>query len=256
MKPTVCVTILTWNEEQNLPQALRSVAGWASEIVVVDSGSTDRTIEIAEAAGCRVYHHKFEGYATQRNWALTECSILSDWVLFLDADEWLPDSLKAEIDRAIHGGSRYDGYFLMWRFYWMGKWIRRGYYPTPILRLFRRGKARCEDREINEHIVVDGPTATLKEDFIHEDLKGVGDWIDKHNRYSEREARELLKARDVPEGYLRADPFTAGPSRNRWLRYRVYNRFPPLVRPMLNFVYRFVLRGGFLDGKEIGRAHV
>jgi hypothetical protein len=133
---------------------------------------------------------------------------------------------------------------------WMGSWIRRGYYPTWVLRLFRRGKGRCEERAINEHLIVEEPVGRLKFDFIHEDRKGIADWIDKHNRYAAREALELLK-RDQKLGQeeIRARFWGAQPERRRWLRYRVWNRLPPLVRPLLFFAYRYVVSGAFLEGR-------
>src|SRR5688500_10969184 len=155
----VAVIVLTYNEEINIAQALDSLAGWAREIFILDSFSTDRTLDIARAYGCHVTQHKFENYARQRNYALDALPIRSEWVLFLDADEWLPDRLKQEISATLAGGPAVDGFYLNRRLIWMGRWIRRGYYPSWILRLFRRGKGRCEDRQVNEHLIVEGPTA-------------------------------------------------------------------------------------------------
>jgi hypothetical protein len=132
----------------------------------------------------------------------------------------------------------------------MGKWIRRGYYPSWILRLFRHGRARCEDRAINEQMIVDGPAGYLKHDFVHEDRKGIGDWIAKHNGYATREARELLqKAFDPAYREVEARLFGAQALRKRWLRQNVWNRLPPLLRPCVYFFYRYILAGGFLDGR-------
>lgn len=247
---TLAVIILTYNEQANLAQALRSVSGWAREVFVFDSFSTDRTVEIAREHGASVMQHRFENYARQRNAALDELPVRSEWVLFLDADEWLPEALKQEIDSLIASRPVENGFYLPRRFIWMGRWIRRGYYPTWILRLFRRGKARCEDRAVNEHLVVDGTTGRLKNDFIHEDLRGVGDWIDKHNRYATLEARELFRQRSEQSGEIDARLFGTQAQRKRWLRHRVFNRMPPLVRPFFFWAYRYVLCGGFLDGRE------
>ena len=132
----------------------------------------------------------------------------------------------------------------------MGKWIRRGYYPTWILRLFRHGQAHCEDRAINEHIIVKGKTGQLRHDFMHEDRKGISAWIAKHNEYAMREALELFNKRSA-EGYQEIDArlFGTQAQRKRWLRYKVWNRLPPLIRPFFYFFYRYVLTGGFLDGR-------
>jgi len=248
---TVAVVILTYNEEANIAQALASLAGWADEIHVVDSLSTDRTVEIARRYGAHVSQNKFVDFAKQRNYALEQLPVSSEWVFFLDADEWLPDTLKREISVLIASSPAENGFYIKRRLIWMGRWIRRGYYPTWILRLFRYGKARCEDRVVNEHLIVDGPTGSLRNDFIHEDNKGIADWIDKHNRYATAESQELFNTRSAPDyAEIDARPFGTQVQRKRWLRYKVWNRLPPLIRPFLYFFYRYILAGGFLDGRE------
>jgi len=247
----VAVIVLTYNEEINIAQALDSVAGWANEIFVLDSFSTDRTLDIARPYGCHITQHRFENYARQRNFALDELPIRSAWILFLDADEWLPDALKREISTTLAAAPAINGFYLNRRLMWMGRWVRRGYYPSWILRLFRRGKGRCEDREVNEHLIVEGATAQLHEDFIHADRKGVTDWIEKHNRYATLEAQTLLAVKHASD-YQEIDARLSGTQaqRKRWLRHRVWNRMPPLIRPFLYFFYRYVVKGGFLDGRE------
>lgn len=246
----VAVIVLTYNEEVNIGQALASVAGWANEIFILDSFSTDRTLEVARPYGCQIVQHEFEDYSKQRNYALDHLPVRSGWILFLDADEWLPDALKQEVSAALAASPTANGFYLNRRLIWMGRWIRRGYYPTWIMRLFRRGKGRCEDREVNEHLIVDGPTAQLREDFIHEDRKGVTAWIAKHNAYASLGARALIAAKaDRANHEIEARFFGAQAERTRWLRQRVWNRMPPLVRPFVYFFYRYVLKGGFLDGR-------
>lgn len=247
---TLAVVILTYNEEANITQALDSVAGWANELFILDSLSTDRTLDIARPYGCHIAQNKFEDYAKQRNHALDHLPITSEWVLFLDADEWLPVGIKQEISALIAASPKENGFFVNWRLIWMGRWIRRGYYPTPILRLFRYGKAHCEDRSVNEHLIVEGATGQLRNDLMHEDRKGVTEWIAKHNGYATREAQELLNARSAPD-YKEIDArlFGTQAQRKRWLRYKIWNRMPPLIRPFFYFFYRYVLVGGFLDGK-------
>lgn len=253
---TLAVVILTYNEELNLAQALASVTGWANEVFIFDSQSTDRTLEIARAHGCHVAQNQFENYAKQRNHALDRLPIRTEWVLFLDADEWLPEALKQEISALIASNPQENGFYINWRLIWMGRWIRRGYYPSRILRLFRYGKARCEDRAVNEHLIVDGATGRLRNDFIHQDRKSVTEWIAKHNGYATREARELLNLRSEG-GYQEIDARLLGTQaqRKRWLRLSIWNRLPPLVRPFFYFFYRYVLRGGFLDGRAAFMYH-
>lgn len=244
----VAVIILSYNEEQNIEYALASVCGWAREIYVVDSFSKDRTCKIAAAFGGSVYQKTFEDYSRQRNWALEKLPIQSEWVLFLDADEWIPDDLRQEITELLRRVPSDDGFFICRRFYWMGKWIRRGYYPTRLLRLFRRGRGRCEVRGINEHIVVDGKVGHLRNDFIHEDHKSISEWIIKHNKYADCEARELSSSN--VNTYMPAKFFGTRVERTRWIRERVYKRLPPLIRPLFYFAYRYIFNCGFLDGKE------
>lgn len=250
----VAVIILTYNEEDNIAQALRSVCGWAKQVFVFDSFSSDRTLEIAKQFGCHVAEHRFEDYGRQRNAALDELPITTEWVFFLDADEWLPDELKSEVSSTIAAHPAENGFYIKRRFIWMGQWIRRGYYPTWILRLFRRGKARCEDRSVNEHLIVEGRTGHLDNDFIHEDKKDITRWIANHNAYATREAAELLK--DTSDAHIDANLWGTQAERKRWIRYKIWNRLPPLVRPFAYFSYRYFARGGVLDGKEALIFHV
>lgn len=130
---TLAVIIMTYNEEANISQALDSVSGWANEIFILDSLSTDQTLNIAGKYGCHIAQNKFENYAKQRNHALDHLPITSEWVLFLDADEWVPDGLKQEISDLVVASPEENGFYLSWRLIWMGRWIKRGYYPTWIL---------------------------------------------------------------------------------------------------------------------------
>lgn len=249
MPADVAVVILTFNEEQNLRQAVDSVAGWARQVLVFDSFSTDRTVALAEELGCTVVQHRFKNYGDQRNQALDRLPIEAEWVLFLDADEWIPDDLKAEISTVLAANPVENGFYLNRRFIWMGRWIKRGYYPSKILRLFRFGRGRCEEREVNEHLIVDGAVGELRHDFMHEDLYEVSRWISKHTRYAVKEAEELLR-RTEDEQRIPGKLFGTQAQRTRWLREKVWNRLPPLARPFGYFGYRYVVRGGFLDGKE------
>lgn len=247
MNSDLTVIILTYNEEANIAQALDSVCGWAKQVFILDSLSTDQTVKIAEDYDCKIFQNPFENYAKQRNHALEQLPIDTEWVFFLDADEWIPDDLKEEISQIIASNPDENGFYIKRRFIWMGQWIRRGYYPTFILRLFRKGKARCEERAVNEHLIVDGETGSLKCDFIHEDRKGVTDWIAKHNRFSTFEALELFKSYEKKE-LIEIRFWGTQAERKRWLRFRVWNRLPPLIRPFIYFFYRYIVSGGFLDG--------
>jgi len=245
----VTVVILTHNEELNLARAVDSVRNWAESIVVIDANSTDRTVTLAQEMGCDVVKHAFEDYGRQRNFAL---DYLADsqpsWVLFLDADERVSEELRTEILKRMERDPSINGFYVRRRFIWMGRWIRWGYYQAWILRLFRYGKGRCEERSVNEHIVVAGKVDYLKKDLLHENHKGIDAWIEKHNRYATLEANELLQRTGPESGQLSMRLTGSQAERKRWLRERLWNRLPPLLRPMLYFFYRYVLRGGFLDG--------
>lgn len=254
MSVDLTVLILTKDEEVNLPYTLDNVVGWASDVFILDSGSSDRTCEIAEEMGAQVFFNKFENYAKQRNHALDELPVETDWVMFLDADEYLTDELKQEIAETLPKATC-DGFIMKRRFYFMGRWIRHGgYYPTEILRLFRHGKGRVK-REINEHVEVDGVIERLEHDFVDHNRKGLFEWMEKHNRYSDMEAMQLLQAELLRElendEQLKGKLFGSQVEAKQWIRQRVWNRMlPPLVRPFMYYFYRYFLRAGFLDGKE------
>ena len=253
-RPMLSVIILTLNEEANLPVALSSLQGLNCEIFVVDSGSTDRTREIARAAGCHVVEHPFENYAVQRNWAFDRLPIAAPWTLCLDADERLTPELADEIEGTLSKeDSPCDAYMLRKRTIFMGRWIRHGgQYPAWHLRLFRSGHGRCEDRLYDQHFVVRGRVGRLANDYVDVITSDLGTFIARHNRWAELEAREILAAPRAPslEATVPAQ-LTGNPiERRRFLRTRVYQRFPLFVRPFLFWFYGYVLRGGFLDGVE------
>jgi len=249
MSADLAIIILAFDEEKNIAQALGSVCGWAREVFLLDSFSADETVAIAGNYPCQVFQKHFENYALQRNWALDNLPIRSEWIFFLDADEWVPEDLRDEISSAIASVPHEDGFYIKRRFVWMGRWIRRGYYPTWLLRLFRRGKGRCEDRQVNEHILVAGPCGRLNRDFIHEDRKPIETWLEKHIHFAHREAEERFGVR-TNDAYL-CPRLTGSPSeRRRWLQHSIYSRLPGFIRPWLRFIYIYILRGGFLDGRE------
>lgn len=241
--------ILTYNEEQNLPHCLESVKPLEPELIVVDSGSTDRTVEIAKSYGARVLHHAFVNQSTQFNWALENANPRHEWVMRLDADERLTPELAEEIREKLPSmPAGVCGIEIRRRMYFGGKWIRHGgIYPLWLLRIWRRSQAHCETRNMDEHMVLrSGSTVRLRHDFIDDNRKGVSYWVDKHNSYADREAKDLL-APAPPEQGAR---LTAQAARTRWLKERVYGRVPLFLRALLYWVYRYFLRLGFLDGKE------
>lgn len=244
----VDVMILAFNEEANLPHALESVKGWARRVFVVDSGSTDATHDIARSFGAELVDRPWLGYSRQKNWALDNLPFESDWVLILDADESITPELQAEIravvDRPVDSVSE-AGFYLNRLFYFLGKPIRHcGYFPSWNLRLFKRGKARYEDRSVHEHMIVDGSTGRLSKLMLHEDRRGLEHFIAKHNRYSTLEARELLLG--PRENAARSEQLERSLRLRRWLKYRVLPRLP--FAGVWRFLYMYIVRLGFLDG--------
>ncbi len=249
----VTVVILTLNEAVHIARAVDNAKGLTREVVIVDSGSTDDTCDLAAGRGAQVFFHAFQDYGDQRQWALTAIPYANDWVLFLDADELLSDELIEEIRRILPSTPpEVDGYRMRRRFYWLGKWLRRGgLYPLWLLRLVRRERAWCEDRTVNEHLLVSGQVRDLRHDIFHVDLKPISDWLAKHNTYSSLEAREYLR-RPGAEGTRTHGARLLGTQaeRKRWLRRNIMDRMaPPLARPALYFLYGYVFRLGFLDGR-------
>jgi len=245
--PDLTVLILTFNEEINLPYALKNLEGFAKEVVILDSWSSDKTLEIAHGSCATVYRRRFDNFANQRNFALAEIEYATEWLFILDADELITDELKDEICETLNK-THFDAFFIKRRFFWMGQWIKRGYYPTWLLRLGRVGTLVCDERPINEHLVcTTGKVGRLREDFIDYNRKPLSDWLDKHNRYSTLEAQVLLENSDSGENYR----FLGSQyERKRWIRAKIWNQLPPLVRPFLYFFYRYFLCLGFMDGKK------
>jgi glycosyltransferase involved in cell wall biosynthesis len=254
MPITVILPVL--NEELNLPAALASVA-WADEIIIVDSGSTDQTVERAADAGATVVQFTYlPGGRRKKAWALDTLEPRNPWVLLLDADERVPDALRVEIAAAIEVGDR-DGWYVDREFVFMGRRLRC-FSPNWNLRLFRRGLAKIEDlglaelpgtgdNEIHEHIEVEGSVGFLRTPLLHDDDRGMTAWLDRHNRYATWEAHLYRRLRQEPIGVsplglLRLDPFR----RKRALR-RIWVRLP--CRSVMRFFVWYVLRRGFLDGR-------
>ncbi|MGP1346951.1 MAG: glycosyltransferase family 2 protein [Phycisphaerales bacterium] len=251
-KANITVLMITKNEEKNLPHSIGSVIGWASRVCVIDSGSSDRTVEIARSLGAEVVHQDWLGYAKQKNWALDNLNIQTDWCLFLDADEAVMDDLKAEllgIAAKPVGTVEHSGFYINRYFIFLGKRIRHcGYYPSWNLRFFKRGRARYEEREVHEHMVVDGTTDYLTGHLEHDDRRGLEVYMDKHNKYSTLEAREIHRIRQQATSHqIDAKLIGAGPlSRRRWIKHHLYPKMP--AKWLARFVFAYILQRGFLDG--------
>jgi glycosyltransferase involved in cell wall biosynthesis len=244
------IVILTRDEEKNLPTSLASISGLKAQVFIVDSGSTDGTIAIAEASGCRIYTHPFVNYATQYEWALANLPLATPWVMRLDADERLTEELVAELRTELpRMPDDVSAIEVRRRVYFWGKWIRHGgYYPTWLLRIWRRGLAKCEQRFMDEHMVVaSGRIVRMSGDIIDENHKGLGFWTDKHNRYADREVQDLMSIARDNEGSGAMPEGQAGT--RRWLKERIYAKSPLFARAFLYWAFRYFIRLGFLDGR-------
>lgn len=249
----IVAVVLTLNEAQHLARCLGSVEGVVQGMLVVDSFSTDPTVSIAEEFGARVVQHPFLTQAVQFNWALTQLDPDTDWVLRLDADEYLTPELAAEIrDRLSAVSSAVDGIFCSRRMTFQGRMIRHGgVFPVRVLRLFRYGRGQCENRWMDEHIKVSGQTMEFKGELIDDNLNSLTWWTDKHNKYASREAVDLL---NLEYRFMARDSVAslkAGSQAGfkRWLKEEVYARLPGGFRALAYFLYRYVFRLGFLDGQ-------
>ena len=249
----ITVIILTKNEELHIARAITSVAGIAHDVIVVDSGSTDRTVALAQAAGARVLHHPWVNYASQFNWALAQVRDADQWILRLDADEYVTEAFRRAVARGLPDVA---GLYIGRRMCFQGAPIRYGgLFPRPMLRLFRLGKGQVENRWMDEHITVTGPTATLDAEIIDDNRKPLDWWIAKHNHYASREVIDLLNR---TYGLWKSDDTVlwGNPSLQRWLKTRAYGICPAGLRAGLYFAYRYILRGGIFDGPRARAFHV
>lgn len=245
--------VLTLNEAQHLPRCLKSLSGVVDGVLVADCFSTDGTPTIAEALGARVVQREWVNYATQFNWALTQLDPDTNWVLRIDADEYLTPELAEAISACLAKLSpEIEGVLFDRRMTFQGKLIRHGgLFPVQVLRLFRYGRGECENRWMDEHIKVAGATERFSGELVDDNLNALTWWTDKHNRYASREAVDLL---NLEYGFMPHDSVASlrGGSQaglKRWMKERVYARLPGGVRALAYFMYRYVLRLGFMDGR-------
>lgn len=230
MPVTLSVVLITQDEEANLPGTLESVMplvrGGRGEIIVVDSGSTDRTLEIARSFGAKIFSEPWKGFAAQKNSAMEKATC--DWILQLDADEMPEPELTAEIADVLRSKPTVQGFWIPRKNFFLGRWIRHGgFYPDPKLRLIRRGAGRFEEYGAHPTIKVSGPAGRLKHALIHNAYPTLRGYIDHMNSYSSSGAELAMK-----KGYRR------------------FSLLNIVVRPVLTFIYNYFFRLGFLDGRE------
>ncbi|MEM2351783.1 MAG: glycosyltransferase family 2 protein [Thermoproteota archaeon] len=243
------VIIIAQNEEPNIETCLKSVIGWAQEVYVVDAFSTDATPSLASALGAKVVQHEFINWAEQRNWALENLPIKTEWVFFLDADEVITYRFRDKLEQFMKLNCYNDlaGIYVRFRLWFLGKELRHAYEAPPVIRIIRKGFARWVSQGAREYCYLRGRTASIAEPIIHYDRKGISAWIDKQNRNATREAEEILRGVRQEVQRQGLAKYTERPFRT-WVRTQVYSRIPGLLRPFLHFGYRYLIRGGFLDG--------
>jgi len=250
---SLSVIILTYNEEKHIARCIENIKKVASKIFVIDSYSTDRTVEIAKSLGAEVYQNPFVNHSIQFNWALENCLIDTAWTMRMDCDEYLLEGLITEINTVlVDAPDHVGGYILKRRVIFMNKWIRYGgFYPHNLLRIWRTGKAKVEDRWMDEHVVLEeGDTITLKNDMVDHNLNDLTWWIAKHNNYASREVIDLMHIENKTTSSQNVESTLSGEqfSRKRWIKEKVYSKVPLFVRPFIYFTYRYVFLLGFLDG--------
>ena len=244
--------ILTKNEELNISDCIGSIKDIAKRIVVIDSGSTDRTVEIAKSLGAEVYDHPWINYAKQFLYGLNETGIDTKWVLRIDADERLTEASRRELEGLINENNDTDinGIILRFEVTFLGRKLRHGgIYPFRKLLCFKYGKGTIEDRNMDEHIVLsEGRTVEMKNDCEHHDFKDLSYFIAKHNDYSSREVLDYLQG--MKSGKEDGKALNKKAGIKRWIKFHIYYKLPSGMRAKMYYIYRYYIKLGFLDGRE------
>jgi acetyltransferase-like isoleucine patch superfamily enzyme/glycosyltransferase involved in cell wall biosynthesis len=242
----VSVVILTLNEEINIRACIESCA-WCDDVHVLDSGSTDRTLEIAREMGAQVWEHPFESFSAQRNWAIDNIPVKHDWIFHLDADERFTPELVREMAGVLGGDPTEAGFHIPSKLMFMGRWLKRaGGYPTYQMRLFHRERMRFRDWGHGQREATEGRVGKLEEPYVHYAFsKGLYDWLDKHNRYSSLEALQVIASRHERPTLGRI--LSRDPVERRRAWKLVGYRLP--FRPLMRWFVTLLLTGGILEGR-------
>ena len=256
MNNSIAAIILTYNEEKHISRCINSLKNICEEIFVIDSFSKDRTVEIAKELGAQVYQNPWKNYATQFNWGLKNCPITTEWIWRIDADEFLEGNLGVAMKNTLAKcNNEVNGIYVRKRIDFMGKpLLHGGWYPSYHLKVWRRGHGECENRWMDEHIrIFDGTTITIEEgNQVDANLNDLTWWTEKHNGYATREMADMLMMEyrlDDRDKEVQAKFWGTEEQRKRWLKMK-YIKTPLFLRPFINFNIRYILKGGFLDGKE------
>jgi glycosyltransferase involved in cell wall biosynthesis len=253
---TITTVILTFNEAIHIERCLERLAPLGGRLVVIDSYSTDGTVEIARRLGAEVLQNRFVNHAAQFQWGVDEAAITDGWVLRIDADEYLEPALIEEIrERLDTLPEDVTAVSFRRKVFFQGQWIRwGGYYPTVLTRLWRAGAAHIEQRWMDEHVVVERGETQLfrRSDLVDDSLHDIGHWTAKHNSYTTRQMIEFLSLDYtlIPEAQRSRGALNRDARLKRFLRNGVYARSPLYLRALLYYLQRYVLRLGFLDGRR------
>lgn len=256
MTASLAVVILTYNEEMHIERAIKSVQSIASEIFVIDSGSKDATVKIAKKNGAMVLYHPFINQAKQFNWALDNAPITANWIMRLDADEIIEPDLALEIQQKLPQlDANIVGINLKRKHIFMDRWVRfGGRYPLILMRIWRTGYGRVEDRWMDEHVVISsGETTTFDGGFADHNLNDLTFFTDKHNKYATREAIEVLNHKYQlfnQNKSLNSDLTSFQASFKRNIKEKIYNKLPFTLSALAYFMWRYIFQLGFLDGRS------
>ncbi|MEK6481643.1 glycosyltransferase family 2 protein [Catalinimonas sp. 4WD22] len=245
------IILLTYNEEENLPDCLNSMSELNAPIFAVDSYSTDRTLEILETHAIPFLQHPFENYACQRNWAQINSPFDTEWVFHLDAGERMTPELVSWLNQKFDPNADVDGFMFSRRTLFFGKWIKHGgHYPNFHLRLFRKTKGYCENKVYDQHFIVDGNKRVVPAgfDIIDTVTDTLKNFTVNHARWAQLEADEIVANKKM-KGEVKASFFGSPIERRRWLKNNIFQRAPIFVRSFSYFIYRYFIKLGFLDGK-------
>ncbi|MDR6562611.1 MULTISPECIES: glycosyltransferase family 2 protein [unclassified Arcicella] len=250
----ISVIILTFNEEKHIKRCVESLLAFTDKIFIVDSGSTDKTVEIAESLGAKVVQRPWVNYAIQFNYGIQNNPYNTTWLMRMDADEYVLPALAEEINLKLSGTApEIGGMYIKRRVIFFDKWIRHGaYYPIWLLRIWRSGQGACEESWMDEHITLtSGKTIQMENDIVDHNLNNLTWWTQKHNLYAIREVIDLLNIKYNFRNFESVEPnfFGSQEQRTRFLKVK-YASIPLFIRPIIYFIYRYIFRFGFLDGKQ------
>lgn len=252
MKLPISAIILTFNEEKNIKACLESIINDIDEVIIVDSGSTDNTLEILKEYKVKIYSHPFENYALQRNWAFENIETTNNWILNMDADHRTMPELISELKQKFSTGIKLDtnGFLISRRTIFMDKWIKYGgHYPTYHAVMFRKGVGHCEQKNYDQHFVIDGSTEILKGDIIDIITDSLSNFTHRHNKWSTLEAEEAVNEIKLKGTFINANKNGNPMEKRRYMKQKYYS-YPIFLRVFIYFFIRYVVKRGFLDGKE------